>query len=297
MTGPHASSLVAVLVSMTSPSCSTQKQGPRPQSEPVKLTSDKRPLVGAVKRPVMGVVMRPVTKTPGPVTVKFADIVAKGSRLPIASIKKVKSIHVDGRVVAYVGWLRHKGQDLIVLVPPDGSPTASRRFTEAYDVHLHELIDLAKPSRPGSRRISWRYARARGMKTPILVLKISFKRLHKKSPTPRNGRLGLGTSRHTGTESWQDLLLVPVGAIWRNTLLLTIRRRSADGFGGHSISNLRIEQKGGKTILRGTRQDDLPARRARCLAPAPRKILYELRNHSFRKIYTKHPRPGYRRRR
>jgi hypothetical protein len=194
-----------------------------------------------------------------------------------ASILDAAEIEVDGRVVGVFGRRRLGDDEVAALVSiGDGR---SFRLGAAGDVWFAGLVDLSSDTRlPQGRRLS-RRLKAEGLGRPALVL--LTRHVESIEPGVLKGLAGGGRS---GKRESTHLFVVSLGPALRVLLELEIRYRTGDGYGGYDVGGLTLRQESGETYLVGTRQDHLPASRARCRRPEPYPIRFELAADWFREL-------------
>jgi hypothetical protein len=191
-------------------------------------------------------------------------------------VLEAKRLRIDGSRAGLLGRHLRGGLSHAVLVSEAGRLNLGR----ADQVWVRGFIDLAGA---GPLPTSLAYTgglKRRGMARPALLVG-----LRTKSATKGSARSRAGTRRV------ETLLLVSMQGSPRPLLRTDVEVSAADGFGGHRVRRLTLEQVDGVPTLVGTRQDKLPARRARCLAPPPYPIRFELRGTAFRALPTQRP-PG-----
>jgi hypothetical protein len=201
------------------------------------------------------------TAKPSPVQAIFA---------PGYAVKKESQVVVDRRPRWHMATAV-KGESYVsVWADADLSSGSVRRLDNARQIFVSGIFDLSKPgviprSIANPKRLS-----VEGMRLPVLAVRIRFE---EKDPSTASARKRGPPRRATGVEKKEDLLLLNART-GRRILWTTVRRRSGDGFGGFTLGSMKIEVSGKTITVKTTRQDNLPASRARCLQPKPYPVTF-----------------------
>jgi hypothetical protein len=195
-------------------------------------------------------------------------------------VKQAIAVEVDGRPAATAGRFLRAGASVAAIVAADG---AKQELGAATQLRFVGLVDLASSSRLRTGPRPPVGLKTRGMSHPALLWVVRNE--EKVAPTARDrGR------RWTGERETETLFVVDLRL--RVLLRLEIRVRSPDGFGGFTLGTLSLEQRDSRTLLTTTRQDHLPASRARCLEPEPYEVVFELVEGRFRRVSGSPPAPS-----
>lgn len=198
---------------------------------------------------------------------------------PGHDIVDAQTVTLDGIPLLHIAHLQKDNVSRWLLVHADLDPSSQRVFQNTTKVEVVGLRDL---SAPGPWRIfsSQPKLRTRGMSDPVLLLSIHESQRVRFKPKSR---------RATGVDASRTLLVLDVRRGLRQMLSTKLSESHADGFGGMSLRNLRLERAKGVTTLRASRQDRLSARSARCLRPKPYDVVFELSGRHFQQRPTQRP--------
>jgi len=199
--------------------------------------------------------------------------------VPVADVFEATQFEVNRRPVAVVGRLKRGDNPVAAMVAPNG---AKRVLSDATQLRFSGLVDLAAASTVPTGLRHPRRLVTTDMKQPALVWVTRHQ--EEVAPGPKDN-----SRRWSGTRTSETLFIFDLAA--HQVLRLEIKRRSADGFGGFTLGKLVIRQQDGKTVLKTSRQDHLPARRARCLKPDAYDVVFDLVDGRFRKRPVEQP-PG-----
>ena len=195
----------------------------------------------------------------------------------VSSVLAASEIEMDGSVVGLFGRYRLDGAGLAAVAGPAGEPVV--RLGPADDTWFAGVVDLEAEARLTEQRRLPRRLRSAGLARPVMVLLTR----HQEEVT-LGPESGLASARGTGRRGRKRLFLVELRGTPRLLLDLEVEHRSEDGYGGHDIGGLALRQHEGGTYLEGVRQDRLPASRARCLAPEPYPVRFDLAGSRFREL-------------
>jgi hypothetical protein len=211
---------------------------------------------------------------------------AIGQRLgiPPTAIQQLDPIRLDRRPIGWLVRYERDGQSYGTLLPLNGAQIPLGPVTRfdprgVFDLHQHRGGLPMTRSRIG-------HLKSQGAQNPVLVFTVQHEH---KTDQPRHPK-GRRSRRATGIEHTETLHLITLNPL-RRLLRLQTKRRAPDGFGGHRIGTLTLAQGPDGLQLTGSRQDALPARRARCMRPPPVPVRYLLTGEQFREV-DHHPSQG-----
>jgi hypothetical protein len=200
---------------------------------------------------------------------------SKHLEVPVTAIHKVHAIQVDRRQFGHLVRYRQDTDSYGALVWWNGRQI---RFGRVDRFDVRQIFDLQRAGRVHLARGASQNLRARDLRQPVWP--IVTREVEATAPRPR--RRG-PKRRGSGTASEETLHLMDLTS-FRRMGRLPLSRRSGDGFGGYDVSGWTAQPDPDGALLLASRQDHLPAHRARCRQPPPVPLRYRLRDGSFRPV-------------
>ncbi|MCP4503563.1 MAG: hypothetical protein GY822_26830 [Deltaproteobacteria bacterium] len=201
------------------------------------------------------------------------------------NIKKIQSVQKDHEVIgALVLFQKEHEQkeheDFAALISAKGDVSHLGR---AQSVSVQGVIDLDKEVRISTVLRNVERLDSKRAARPVLVL-----RTQETLFQPENAALSTRKSRthqrSSRNGSVEVLYLFRIHHGFTRLLRLETKRRSIDGFGGHSVGKLHFVNTKNGRMLEGERQKRLPARRARASQPAKEMLRFRLDMNGFKKV-------------
>ncbi len=202
----------------------------------------------------------------------------------MADIKQADWIEFNGVRLGVIARFEKGGHPVVGILPSGGK---LRVLGRAQQFDVRGVFDLAKGGVVPRRLVLPSRLRLDAAKQPVLVLRTRYTQAATKKAAMRR-KVRSNRSRPEVTEmTW----FISLSGRLDRVLRLKTKYQSSDGYGGHDISGLKVTFTAEGQFLTGQRQDRLPARRARCMKPAPVPIRYKLESGRFREV-DRHPKGG-----
>lgn len=198
----------------------------------------------------------------------------KPSAPEIKQTTKTQRITLNGREVGKI----EQAPAQTTMTWARGEDTLTFRFGDhVQHVNAVKIIDMNKSQTLHRDRASWSL-KTNNIKNPALLIEVRQRFPPKKNDPRTLRKYRVRKFSHATRTRWMLLPLnQPTGFIWRET----ISDQHSDGFGGHTLANIKLVIEGKTRKITASRREQLPARRARCKRPAPYPVEYTQRDRRF----------------